>query len=325
MNAAQPDGCRLVLTLSPSEGTYLIALVALFVSTAMGHAWGILSFVLHQFRSTKLPRSGLYHQQQTLLSNALPSSVIFWSLLRMAWRWRSKNPTAARNSMGLTLAALLHFILLTATSILSSRLLSAGSEVLVRGSSCGMFAKSQRNISVHPEDGPNYYIATLTYAQHTALATLKYAQDCYNNNNTTRTNSDICQSFTTPAISYIRQNKRPCLFSTDICAVPEALEIDTGYADSNYNLGINTPGSSRLLFRKVISCIPTLVEEKYSTNWTTERPDFMLAELPEGDWYKYYKIGPAVSQFYTWVVQKSSFWDIQPSSPYQIKYVFHLL
>lgn len=44
MNAARPDGCRLVLTLSPGEGPYLTTLVALFVSTVMGYAWGILTF-----------------------------------------------------------------------------------------------------------------------------------------------------------------------------------------------------------------------------------------------------------------------------------------
>lgn len=291
----------------------------------MGHLWSILCFVLHQVRSTRLPQPGLHHQQQALLSNAPGSSSMAWSLLHMAWRWRSRDARAARSSAGLATAALLHVSLLAVASIMSSRFLSAGSEVLARGNPCGFFFWTQRNLNLtalqaaRSGDPTDAYVAACAYGQQAGLQTLKYVQDCYGTDETAA--PDECRSFTVSSISSVRQSATPCPFSPEICAVPKALEIDTGYVDSNYHLGINTPGDSRLTFRKVLTCVPTLAEEKYSTNWTTQQPGFLATPLPEGDRYKYYLLGSGVAGNYTWVVQDSTFWGVQPMSPYQLRFV----
>jgi len=271
----------------------------------MRHLWTIVCFALHQSRSTNSPQTGLHHQQQALLSNAPSSASVLWSVVKMAWVWRSKRVAAVRHSTALVLATLLHISLFGAVGVFSSRVVSAGDEVLVRSDVCGWVGNSL-NLAAELNGTQliDTSIAEYTFGKWAGVQSLNYARKCYNATH----DVGACRSYAVPYIDSVSATNAPCPFSDKICALKEGVQVDTGFLDSSRALGINSPESSRIRFRKTLTCVPTLAEEKYSTPWT-EMDEPGEAKLP-GNGYKSYLLGPTSdSPDATWVISNYSFWD----------------
>lgn len=50
----------------------------------------------------------------------------------------------------------------------------------------------------------------------------------------------------------------PCPFGDELCAVKEAVSIDTGYLNSRKHLGINAPQGDSIDFRRTLTCAPLI-------------------------------------------------------------------
>lgn len=245
----------------------------------------MLCLIIHQLRSTSLPQPGLYHQQQALLSNTPTTATAAWTMIKLAWVWRTKAKGAVKYSTPLILITVLYWALLTASGLLSSRVQTTNDEVLATGERCGWVG-----VIFNGDDAPNSIdreCASQLWGRLLALRSLEYVRNCYTSTGTA--NSVMCKQYTAPNMSVISDPGIPCPFSTEICALRTAMRVDTGFIDSNKHLGINTAEKDRLRFRKVITCAPILAEEKYSSPWTSTPPP-QYEERP-GDTFKYYYLG----------------------------------
>lgn len=57
----------------------------------------------------------------------------------------------------------------------------------------------------------------------------------------------------------------PCPFGGDICSINNAVSLDTGYLNTQKDLGINAPDADSIDFRKTTTCAP-LKSHGYSSN-----------------------------------------------------------
>lgn len=234
----------------------------------------------------------------------------------MAWRWRSKQYNPAKNSFFLILSVVFHVGLLLTVSVFSTRVLLSGQEVLLRSDTCGWLG-----VHLIPTSGLNDTTLeeikrfNLLLSRWAASRSLEYVRTCYNS--TTLADDSACQMYATPAIPSVTKEV-PCLFDKSIRATSQAIEVDTGFIDSDIHLGINSPEGSRVQFRKIITCSPLQTEEHYSSNWIFEVPRTKEHHL-RGDAYKYYYLGPRKLSNYTVCVSNYS---IQAMiNTYSLKYV----
>jgi hypothetical protein len=204
-------------------------------------------------------------------------------LSRLSRIWKNKTPRS-RRTICLAVVALTHLSVITVAGIFSSRITLAGDQVLARGTTCGWIA----NGTSLNNPGQDTLVATYEMGRWTAINALEYARDCYNV--TSLADSGSCGLYTLPAINLTTINHVPCPFSEDICGLPYAIEVDTGLIDSNAHLGINTKPSSRIRFRKVLTCVPIL-SDRYSSSWESPPTTLPKSDYILGDKFKFYNLG----------------------------------
>ena len=286
--------------------------MALVTSVSMGQLWSILRFAAHQFRSTEPPRGGLHHQQQAVLRSDAASASVLASLIKIAWAWKSKHIGAIRQSSPLIALAALHLALLAASAIFSSRVAIAGDEVLLRAGLCG-WADGSASSEMNSTERADSQTAAWSVGRELATRSQRYARSCYNTTGKSQAEPGACKSYAAAQLPFTARSV-PCPFSKDICALPDAAQIDTGYIDSINDLGINTSPELRVRFRRLFTCAPLLAEERFSSNWT-QAP---LARLP-GDTYRYYFLGPAApSPNFTLAVSNYTYWNERPPNAYNL-------
>jgi hypothetical protein len=95
------------LTLDRQKGAFLIAFLALYVSTAGKSFWKLVRFSLHHaYSSTELP-DGVYHQRQAILRNREYAPDAAWELLLASLAWRHRAVNGQRRLLPLALLALI--------------------------------------------------------------------------------------------------------------------------------------------------------------------------------------------------------------------------
>ena len=279
---------QLTLTISPSHGPYLISFLALFVGIVGNHLWGIICFILHQSLSTSDDRDGLHHQFQVLLRNSSNGASFLWMMAKLAITWRRRARHVKRTWL-LSVPATAYVAVIALAAVFSSVVTLAGDEVLARGSACGWMGLEDTSLSnLTTSEASDDAIVGWSVGRWQALKALEYSKACYDINSLGT--SSACKLYTTPTISTTVDKQVPCPFGGDICGLPHGITVDTGLIDSSAQLGINSPSSSRLKFRKVLSCVPTMAEERYSSGWEpllSGRDDIVFS----GDRFKYYYLG----------------------------------
>ncbi|KAH7121137.1 hypothetical protein B0J11DRAFT_491058 [Dendryphion nanum] len=297
----------LTLTVSPNQGPILISFLALFVGVASGHIWPLVTFVLHQVRSTASDRDGLHHQIQSLLRNSSSSPSFIWMVTRLNWAWRKRTPRWRKTTM-VGFPALVHILFTAFASIFSAQMTLFDDEVLARGTACGAIYDNSLAAFQNATTRQDAIVATNTIGRWTAEKALQYTKTCYDT--VDLAGSASCKLYTTPKITPIRNNTIPCPFGKNICSIPTGISIDTDIVDSNKHLGINDRPEDRIQFRKVLTCSPILAEEQYSSDWKddpNESPEFASLRRK----FKTYSIGKnnRVKDFDgTWKISNQSLW-----------------
>ena len=132
---------------------------------------------------------------------------------------------------------------------------------------------------------------TSAWSTRVASESLSYAQRCYSK---TRSEGGTCASFQLPFVPFTNKTV-PCPFTENMCALPDAFQVDSGFVDSDKDLGINLPPRNRVSFRKVITCVPTLAEENFSSPWVEQPPALPIYnDAVRGDAFKYYNLGRGI-------------------------------
>lgn len=261
------------LTVSRTDGNYLLSFTAFFISLVSARFWRIICFLLHNRLSTPEPRDALHHQRQAILRNSNSAASDLWRLLQLIWAWRGVAGRLLARTLPLIATAVFSAAAFTVAGGFSSQISTGiGNEVLLAGSNCGItytqgFSSAPATLSV--------------FVANQALNADNYAQQCYS---AYTSHTFDCTSFIKPRLSSSVDFNAPCPFANQgICRSNNSnIRLDTGYIDSSEHLGINAPANDRILFRSILECAP-LVTENYSENVT----------LPTGNYTRYY-YGPKI-------------------------------
>lgn len=239
------------LTLTRSNGNFLIAALALFVTITGTSFWRIFCFALHHSFSSEAPQDGLYHQRQAILRTSGTGVAGLWSLSRIAWAWRKNAPRVARRMLPTIATSICIISAFGAASIFSSWISTAmGNEVLLSGRNCGWTTWSKLSI---------YQQATLlnSYSSQVVSSSADYVQRCYAQG----AQRQDCPSFVRVSLPGSLDNNYTCPFDDKLCQFDFGnVRLDSGLLDSHHDLGINAPMEERFSYRRITECAPLRTE-----------------------------------------------------------------
>ncbi|KIW73509.1 hypothetical protein PV04_01622 [Phialophora macrospora] len=291
------------ITLSARSSSVLTAFLALFVTIVGSCLWKILSFLIHQCSASTDAQDGIYHQHQLVFRNTGSPFEATKSFAEIAWYWRKSGRRPWARSLPLTLFALVFLLAFGAASILTSLVTrAAAAQRLIVSDDCGYWSfdpsatLEQRTLAMQYKD------------LNDTLVAAEYARQCYDQD-TSLNNKLRCGMYSARSITWTSEDA-VCPFDPSICAVPQALKMDTGLIDSHVDLGVNAPHSDRVGFRKVTTCSPLSVKDNFVSVITSTGNDGLGVE---GDRIRKYHygayIGAAVDTNTTYLYNQHAFID----------------
>ncbi|KAL9079272.1 MAG: hypothetical protein Q9157_001843 [Trypethelium eluteriae] len=268
------------ITLTRRDGALLTAFLAIFVSFAGTRIWKLAAFFIHVSLSRRgSSQIGLFHQRQVILRNSRTAESALWNLLRIAGAWRKSKCHAYRHIGPLAIASLISGLAFAAAGVFSAQVSSASNEVLVSGKDCA--------ISLSTGVSNEEQLLTIFYPYSTALQQIatQRSQQCSTKNAST----DSCPTFVKPSLPISVVKDASCPFHQSICQSNNSnLIIDTGYLNSHYDLGMNSPPSERFAFRQILQCAPlALGEYTRAVNRTLSYDGRIHESTPNQQWIQY--------------------------------------
>jgi hypothetical protein len=266
------------LTLPSNNALFLSVFLTLFVRFTGSRLWKIVAFFIHQVRSSSKFEDGLYHQHQAILRNTDSDVGALFALIKLGWGWRKKTNGVFRRSSVLIIIALLHSGLLLAAALFSKEIATAsGNQVLLAGNAldCGFVA---------PPNVVQPSLEDMKLMGKSATLTLRLLQNsfdhvraCYRGK---RMSSVGCDFYTRPFLTSTKMAYN-CPFTEEVCGDSEWIQYDSGFIESDHDLGINAALEDQIRIRKWTSCgvIPEKQFESNSGNWTV----YSLGSTPASD------------------------------------------
>ncbi|KAF2142260.1 uncharacterized protein K452DRAFT_200233, partial [Aplosporella prunicola CBS 121167] len=235
------------LTLSRSNGNFLVAALALFVTTTGACFWRIVCFALHHWLSSEFPQDGLYHQRQAILRTSGTGVAGALALARTAWAWRKNATNISMRTVPIVALAITVAATFGAAGVFSSRISSSmGKEVLLTGKDCGWIAWV--NASLYQQGAE-----LVPYASQITSSSSDYNQRCYSKG----AGRQDCPTFVQINLPTTVDGNYSCPFADAVCKSRYGnIRLDTGYLNSHHHLGMNAPKDERILYRRVTECAP---------------------------------------------------------------------
>ncbi|KAH8688623.1 hypothetical protein GQ44DRAFT_734499 [Phaeosphaeriaceae sp. PMI808] len=299
------------LTIPAKDSALLIAFLALFVSWTGSQLWKLICFAIHQILSTPDQRDTQHFQHLILLRSGLGSPSMSWRIFQIFWSWGSNisRGQAARRNLPLVVLALLHMGCVTFAGIFSAKVTSTNSVALASSAYCGQIEYAFLNwLNLSQEEihraEPISVAGTYMLEQRRV-----YTRDCYGSQSIETTVS--CNTFVHPLLKSFVTTNKSCPFTSGMCKT-ESVVVDSGYIDSDAELGVNAPVENRISFRKRMVCA-VLDAAKYRSDWVPDVAPPIFPTDPEisspGISYQYYKFGPRKqlqNQSYTFAISNAS-------------------
>jgi hypothetical protein len=211
-------------------------------------------------------QDGLYHQQQSILRNGGSSTNAFLQLYRVMRAWRSNTHQPVRRSIGLILLCVLHITAFALAGIFSSRITQTSNDVLIqKGQHCG-FATDPSGIIPYENFTSRNWIELEAWqegAMRRDMSRFAYTRTCYAEQDTPE--SSPCLALPSNRLSSSATNST-CPFAPEMCRNDLAMQLDSGFINSNMLLGINAPPQDQVSFRLVTTWAP-LAAGNYTTDW----------------------------------------------------------
>ncbi|GFF93092.1 hypothetical protein IFM47457_10892 [Aspergillus lentulus] len=275
------------ITLSAQNAGLLTAFLALFVSVSAGHLWRIISFVVHQFHSSRKPRDALHHQQQVIFKNTTSPAALIWEFTLLSLAWRRKAQHSLLRNLLFIVMAIIWLALTGSAAILSARVTKpAGSHCLIMSPHCGLYLAGGARFNTSDPYQLDIFDTTQLLETNTATS---YARTCYVPG---AERLPQCNIYAQTRLALHTTTNASCPFQSGMCLEGDsaAFAMDTGLLDTREHLGINAPDDDRLFFRKSVSCAP-LTRAGYITVHNDTNP---LPNFPYSDYLvAAYHYGPA--------------------------------
>lgn len=265
------------LTVSRQNADLIIAFTGVFITFVGVRFWRILSLACHRFLSSSYPQGALYHQRQVILRNSPSADSAFVSFVGLCWAWRHTSERVLRRLCLLFLLSVLCSATFVIAGGFSSRISTlAGAEALLRGTACSSLLYYVTNVTTTKET----FAAANAWGTQSLTNAFNYAQQCYTSFSSSQGTS--CLTYVRPQLSGRQNKSASCPFKESLCRDPTAnLLLDSGYLDSHFDFGLNSPPNERILIRNVLHCAPLVTEGNMFT-----RNDSMII----------FDYGPAVTQ-----------------------------
>ncbi|KAI1270412.1 hypothetical protein F5Y18DRAFT_421905 [Xylariaceae sp. FL1019] len=224
------------LTTTQQNGALLIAFTGFLIPFVASRFWKLLCIALHSSYSTLEPRNAVHHQRQVILRNSSSPDSALVSCIQMVMAWRRHKRIKDIRSVRLVIiyAAATISIFSLAGGLSSQISTSAGHEVLLLGTDCGLPDASAGSVS-------SYY----SWGTNGLSDVANYVQQCYSGNSSKTLTCDRFISKTLP---------------TTIAEYNSSCPFQQGYIDSNLHLGLNLPLQQGFAYRRTLSCSPLITE-----------------------------------------------------------------
>ncbi|KAF2796641.1 hypothetical protein K505DRAFT_415622 [Melanomma pulvis-pyrius CBS 109.77] len=251
------------LTMTRARGGLLIAFLALYVSSSGRSFWRIGCFFLHRLYSSSRQEDGLYHQRQAILRNADTATQSMFDLVYAIRHWRRRALRPIARILPILVFAITVFGTFTVAGLYSSNITTnTANEVLLTGKKCGILYRGTQT-----QEMVDIYMKTADineqFSSQRSAAYLNYASQCYSSSHTS--DSQNCRPYIKQKLSYSSTRNTTCPFQKEICLLQsENMFLDTGFLNSHYDFGINSPPQRRFSFRMTSRCAP-LVTHNYSS------------------------------------------------------------
>ncbi|KAL1646101.1 hypothetical protein SLS58_003521 [Diplodia intermedia] len=234
------------LTLTERSGGILSAALVIFAGFASVQAWNIVKFVLHQALSSHKPQDGYRHNLRTVLRNSNSHTQALWLFLRLAFGWRKKlglSSTLRRGSVVTTLSLLCVVASAVIRLYISLIWTANGDQVLIKSTSCGI-------VSIAPEDVQSFGV----YWTDRMESATTYVRQCYGDTNSTGS----CGKLPASRLNWTTSDGACPFTDSDLCITDNSVPfvMDTGYINSNHDLGMNDAAEHAIDYRKIVTCSP---------------------------------------------------------------------
>jgi hypothetical protein len=248
----------LTLTLEQSQGAFLAAFLAIFVSFSGGMMWNIIRYSLHQENSVpeNETRDALHHIRQVILRNSSGAWESSWSLMKTFMAWKGKSSKPGLRCLPIAFLGIVNIAGFGIAGVFTGQITKfPGNSTLILGPACGGYellgidkAKPLVNDTI---------VAALQVkkALGDTMDAATYVRQCYQNT----TANGGCETYVHPSLPFNTNANASCVFADgSICMISDtaAFEMDTGLLDSHQHFGINAAPVDRIEYRRVATCAP---------------------------------------------------------------------
>jgi hypothetical protein len=257
------------LTLSRQNGDLLIAFAAFFVAFVGTRTWRIACLILHYMCTSSGPQDAVHHQRQAILRNSPNPESGLVSFLELLFAWKGTTRATYQRIVQRVIPPLILAVTCLSGFVIasgfSSRVSTAtGSEVLLTGNNCGW-----PSIDLYPET-ESIFTSLIPYWSKQTATLANYARECYSSG---ASGVLDCSVFVQKYLGVrgTANLNSTCPFRGNICRMNDSnIMLDSGFLDSNDDLGLNTPQNQRFTYRRVLQCAPLRTEGFKSTYNTSQ-------------------------------------------------------
>lgn len=214
---------------------------------AGSQSWDLLRCATFHIRHRREYTDALHQQYQALLRSEGSDTAAVLRFVEVSWAWRSRSKHALLRGLPFILGGLLHCVAFAAAGIFSTRVVSPHSDVLLRGSTCGLWQVDFNSSS------SGYLLEQARYGQWLKSnwrAGEKFVDNCYDFDSGVKNLTSDCLAAGKGLIPWTVQNTS-CPFEDHMCKDGKAVRLDSGPIDSLYALGINSSPKDRMTMRVV--------------------------------------------------------------------------
>jgi hypothetical protein len=300
----------LTLTLSSVTGGLLTNALVIWIGWVATQFWKSIRYLVHQINAGQGERDYLHHQKQAALRNSGSPESLFATLRKLWAAWRKPKPRglgmlwAFWRLITLIAVALVYFIGIEAAKLLSSFIYTkSGDDVLITSPFCGYGL-----IGNNTNSGTDYELLVLNQT----ITAETYVAQCY----VPSPDPFKCGYLPQAQIKWTGNNTR-CPFASDNICLVLAYQVDSGYMDSDHDLGINAAPSNRVQIRKLATCSP--IHGKPFVTYANASDTDQAQYWPAGTQFVYLNLGPVKGNA-NWTFRYID-WQALVGFPYDVQYV----